>query len=76
MLCFSRDNQIQETLKHMLGNPMTTNIKGKLTTSESVINFPPSGVIPFHGFTMYGNDFLLNSNRNWILIKNWNKLSY
>lgn len=54
MLCFSRDSEVQSLLKSILGNPMVTTIKGKLSGSDSIINFPPSGVIPFHGFTMYG----------------------
>lgn len=33
---------------------MQTVIKGKPATPENTLIFPPSGVIPFHGFTMYG----------------------
>lgn len=32
---------------------MQVAVKGKQST-ENTLAFPPSGVIPFHGFTMYG----------------------
>lgn len=53
MLCFLRDGEI---LKKLPNQPafMQVNIKGKQSTPENSIIFPPSGVIPFHGFTMYG----------------------
>lgn len=54
MLCFSRDSEVQSILKSVLGAPMSTTIKGKQLGVDCTINFPPSGVIPFHGFTMYG----------------------
>lgn len=61
MLCFSRDSEI---LKNLPSQPafMQVLIKGKqppihldgATNGGSTIVFPPSGVIPFHGFSMYG----------------------
>jgi hypothetical protein len=56
MLCFSRDGEVMQQLKGSIGSPLTVTIKGKQTSAESVTVFPPSGVIPFHGFTMYGKD--------------------
>lgn len=53
MLCFSRDSEILKDLSTQPGF-MQVVIKGKQTTNENTIIFPPSGVIPFHGFTMYG----------------------
>ncbi|XP_017783128.1 PREDICTED: TBC1 domain family member 19 [Nicrophorus vespilloides] len=52
MLCFMRDGDI---LKHISSQPgyMQVILKGKQPTSENTMTFPPSGVIPFHGFTMY-----------------------
>lgn len=47
-----------QQLKGSIGNPLSVTIKGKQTSAESVTVFPPSGIIPFHGFTMYGMDLL------------------
>ncbi|XP_030759933.1 TBC1 domain family member 19 [Sitophilus oryzae] len=56
MLCFSRDSEI---LKYLPNQPafMQVAFKGKPNTPENTIVFPPSGVIPFHGFTMYAAPF-------------------
>lgn len=55
MMCFSRDNDILPQLSQR--THMQVPIKGKQPTPENSIIFPPSGVIPFHGFTMYGKIF-------------------
>ncbi|KAL0839910.1 hypothetical protein ABMA28_016527 [Loxostege sticticalis] len=57
MLCFSRDCEVMQQLKGSIGNPLSVTIKGKQTSAESVTVFPPSGIIPFHGFTMYATPF-------------------
>ena len=57
MLCFSRDIELMQQLKGSIGNPPTVTIKGKQTSAESATVFPPSGIIPFHGFSMYGKIF-------------------
>ncbi|KAL1509057.1 hypothetical protein ABEB36_003858 [Hypothenemus hampei] len=56
MLCFSRDAEI---LKQLPNQPafMQVGVKGRPNTSENSLVFPPSGVIPFHGFTMYAAPF-------------------
>ncbi|XP_050300379.1 TBC1 domain family member 19 [Anthonomus grandis grandis] len=56
MLCFSRDSEI---LKQLPNQPafMQVGLKGRPNTPENVLVFPPSGVIPFHGFTMYAAPF-------------------
>ncbi|XP_049825872.1 TBC1 domain family member 19 [Aethina tumida] len=56
MLCFSRDAEI---LKMIPGQPafMQVVLKGTKSTTDNNIVFPPSGVIPFHGFTMYAAPF-------------------
>lgn len=53
MLCFSRDGEILKDLPTQPGF-MQVVIKGRQNTAENTLIFPPSGVIPFHGFTMYG----------------------
>ncbi|XP_022901539.1 TBC1 domain family member 19 [Onthophagus taurus] len=52
MLCFSRDTCIIKHLKNQPGY-MQVVLKNKPHTPENIMAFPPSGVIPFHGFTMY-----------------------
>ncbi|XP_044255390.1 TBC1 domain family member 19 [Tribolium madens] len=56
MLCFSRDGEILKDLSTQPGF-MQVVIKGKQNGAENTIIFPPSGVIPFHGFTMYAAPF-------------------
>lgn len=53
MLCFSRDNEVLEMLPEPSGC-MPVTLKGKQQTTENTIMYPPNGVIPFYGFTMYG----------------------
>ncbi|KAJ0179591.1 hypothetical protein K1T71_005303 [Dendrolimus kikuchii] len=57
MLCFSRDCEVMQLLKGCIGNALSVTIKGKQTSAESITVFPPSGIIPFHGFTMYATPF-------------------
>ncbi|XP_049865608.1 TBC1 domain family member 19 isoform X2 [Pectinophora gossypiella] len=56
MLCFSRDCEVMQALKGSIGNPLTVTIKGKPASPDATV-FPPSGIIPFHGFTMYATPF-------------------
>ncbi|XP_044749874.1 TBC1 domain family member 19 [Coccinella septempunctata] len=56
MLCFSRDGEILKDLPTQPGF-MQVVIKGRQNTAENTLIFPPSGVIPFHGFTMYAAPF-------------------
>ena len=44
-------------LKHFSHNsatPPKSYIRGKLGVEEFAVVYPPNGVIPFHGFAMYG----------------------
>lgn len=57
MLCFSRDSEVLApvtTDRSAGGQVIHAVLQGKPTTLENTLVFPPSGVIPFHGFTMYG----------------------
>ncbi|XP_048516497.1 TBC1 domain family member 19 [Dendroctonus ponderosae] len=56
MMCFSRDSDI---LKQLPNQPafLQVGLKGRPNTAENTLVFPPSGVIPFHGFTMYAAPF-------------------
>ncbi|XP_043482486.1 TBC1 domain family member 19 [Leptopilina heterotoma] len=60
MLCFSRDSEVLApvtTDRSAGGQVIHAVLQGKPTTLENTLVFPPSGVIPFHGFTMYGSPF-------------------
>ena len=57
MLCFSRDSEVLAPVtidRSAGGQVIHAVLQGKPTTLENTLVFPPSGVIPFHGFTMYG----------------------
>lgn len=62
MLCFTRDTDVLSVFNNSTGHPILTPLKGR--PSEEVI-YPPNGIVPFHGFTMYGEEI-----RNTVL---WNK---
>ncbi|XP_073995984.1 TBC1 domain family member 19 isoform X2 [Rhodnius prolixus] len=53
MLCFTRDWEILSVFKHSSATPLYGTLKGKVPNVENTVVYPPSGVIPFHGFTMY-----------------------
>ncbi|XP_049802117.1 TBC1 domain family member 19 [Schistocerca nitens] len=58
MLCFSRDTEVLSIFHHSASNPFHAVLKNKQPTIENTVVFPPSGIIPFHGFTMYATPFL------------------
>ena len=53
MLCFSRDGEVLTAIRSLAGAALTVAVKGR-HAPDCYTAFPPSGVIPFHGFTMYG----------------------
>lgn len=53
MLCFSRDSEVLQLLPEPSGC-MPVTLKGKQQVTENTLMYPPNGVIPFYGFTMYG----------------------
>ncbi|XP_035728237.1 TBC1 domain family member 19-like [Vespa mandarinia] len=60
MLCFSRDSEVLTpvtTDRSAGGQVIHAVLQGKPATLENTLVFPPSGVIPFHGFTMYATPF-------------------
>ncbi|XP_011336282.2 TBC1 domain family member 19 isoform X2 [Ooceraea biroi] len=60
MLCFSRDSEILApvtTDSSAGGQVIHAVLQGKPATLENTLVLPPSGVIPFHGFTMYATPF-------------------
>ena len=54
MLCFSRDTEVLKIFNNSSSCPVSGLLKGRNPAFENSVVFPPSGVIPFHGFTMYG----------------------
>lgn len=54
MLCFSRDTEVLSVFNHSSASPINAVLKSRPPSLENTVIYPPSGVIPFHGFTMYG----------------------
>ncbi|XP_066993745.1 TBC1 domain family member 19 [Anabrus simplex] len=57
MLCFSRDTEVLSIFNHSAANPAHAILKNKPQSIENTVVFPPCGIIPFHGFTMYASPF-------------------
>ncbi|XP_028902434.1 TBC1 domain family member 19 [Ornithorhynchus anatinus] len=53
LLCFSRDTSVLDHFAYNSASPPKSYIKGKLGMEEYAVFYPPNGVIPFHGFSMY-----------------------
>ncbi|XP_075714978.1 TBC1 domain family member 19 isoform X2 [Rhinoderma darwinii] len=53
LLCFSRDTSVLEHFAYNSASPPKSYIRGKLGLEEFAVIYPPNGVIPFHGFSMY-----------------------
>ncbi|XP_040191091.1 TBC1 domain family member 19 [Rana temporaria] len=53
LLCFSRDTFVLEHFAYNSATPPKSYIRGKLGLEEFAVVYPPNGVIPFHGFSMY-----------------------
>ncbi|XP_023348029.1 TBC1 domain family member 19 [Eurytemora carolleeae] len=53
MLCFSRDTQVAEMFSCGSANPPKGVLRGRGGLSENQVLYPPSGVIPFHGMSMF-----------------------
>ncbi|XP_040274945.1 TBC1 domain family member 19 [Bufo bufo] len=53
LLCFSRDTSVLEHFAYNSASPPKSYIRGKLGLEEFAVLYPPNGVIPFHGFSMY-----------------------
>lgn len=53
MLCFSRDTEVAETFSCGSANPAKAVLRGKNAAVDNMVIYPPSGVIPFHGFCMF-----------------------
>ncbi|XP_028854678.1 TBC1 domain family member 19 isoform X2 [Denticeps clupeoides] len=53
LLCFSRDTTVLEHFSYNSATPPKSYIQGKAGEEDYVVVYPPNGVIPFHGFSMY-----------------------
>ncbi|ETE62620.1 TBC1 domain family member 19, partial [Ophiophagus hannah] len=53
LLCFSRDTSVLEHFAYNSASPPRSFIRGKLGMEQYAVFYPPNGVIPFHGFSMY-----------------------
>ncbi|CAG5929178.1 unnamed protein product [Menidia menidia] len=54
LLCFSRDTAVLEHFKYNSATPPKSYVHGKVGDEQCAVVYPPNGVIPFHGFSMYG----------------------
>ncbi len=56
LLLFSRDTYIQSCFSTSASGcqPARSFIKKKIGAEECAVIYPPSGIIPFHGFSMLG----------------------
>ncbi|XP_036407439.1 TBC1 domain family member 19 [Megalops cyprinoides] len=53
LLCFSRDTAVLEHFRYNSATPPKSYIQGKQGVEGYAVVYPPNGVIPFHGFSMY-----------------------
>ena len=53
LLIFSRDTQVLKHFRSSSSTPAKSYIRGKLGMEDYAVVYPPNGVIPFHGFSMY-----------------------
>ncbi|XP_077597734.1 TBC1 domain family member 19 [Stigmatopora nigra] len=53
LLCFSRDAAILEHFKYNSATPPKSYIQGKEGDEDFAVFYPPNGLVPFHGFSMY-----------------------
>ncbi|KAM3850505.1 TBC1 domain family member 19 [Diretmus argenteus] len=53
LLCFSRDTAVLEHFSYNSATPPKSYIQGKVGVEECAVVYPPNGVVPFHGFSMY-----------------------
>lgn len=56
MLSFTRDTDVLSVFNNSTSHPILTSLKGK-PPKEAI--YPPNGIIPFHGFTMYGKKWFM-----------------
>ncbi|XP_063727711.1 TBC1 domain family member 19-like [Symsagittifera roscoffensis] len=53
LLIFVRDTSVLKWRNCMMANPLKAYLRGKIGNENYCVVYPPSGVIPFHGFSMY-----------------------
>ena len=58
LLCFFRDTEVLRHFEHSSASPALAAPKGTAPSADTLVAYPPAGVIPFHGFAMYGEECL------------------
>ncbi|XP_069956275.1 TBC1 domain family member 19 isoform X4 [Cherax quadricarinatus] len=53
LLCFFRDTEVLSHFEHSSASPPLAAARGNTPSPDTLVAYPPCGVIPFHGFTMY-----------------------
>ncbi|CAH3029161.1 unnamed protein product [Porites evermanni] len=55
LLVFSRDTFILQHFEQSSATPPKSYIRGKLGVQDYAVVYPPNGIIPFHGFSLYAS---------------------
>ncbi|KAM7450406.1 hypothetical protein ABFA07_001966 [Porites harrisoni] len=55
LLVFSRDTFILQHFDQSSATPPKSYIRGKLGVQDYAVVYPPNGIIPFHGFSLYAS---------------------
>lgn len=53
LLCFSRDDEVVAKNKSSIASPAKAVLRGRSSSWENTVVYPPNGVVPFHGFSMF-----------------------
>ncbi|XP_042871283.1 TBC1 domain family member 19-like [Penaeus japonicus] len=53
LLCFFRDTEVLSHFEHSSASPPLSVARGQTPSPDTLVAYPPCGIIPFHGFTMY-----------------------
>ncbi|UYV83657.1 TBC1D19 [Cordylochernes scorpioides] len=53
LLVFSRDTAVLDHFEYSSANPPKAHLRGGRNNEDTLVIYPPNGVIPFHGFSMF-----------------------
>ena len=54
LLCFFRDTEVLKHFENSSATPCLAVARGNTPHPDALLAYPPCGVTPFHGFSMYG----------------------
>lgn len=53
LLPFSRDIKVLQCFEWSSATPAVSYLSGNLGSKDHKVNYPPNGIVPYHGFSMY-----------------------